>query len=98
MPLYCLYCLDDPQDGAARRAATRPAHLEWAARLGQALVMAGPLIDEAGSMIGSVLLLNAENRDEALRIHASDPYCLAGVFGQVRLNETRWTAGVGWPS
>lgn len=98
MPLYCLYCLDNPLDGAARRAAARPAHLQWAGELGQALVMAGPLLNETGAMIGSVFLLNAQTRAEALQIHASDPYSLAGVFAEVRLNETRWAAGDGKPS
>ncbi len=95
MALFCLHCLDNETDGAARRAATRPAHLEWAAGLGQALRMAGPLLDPEGRMVGSVFLIEAESLDAATALNAADPYSQAGVFGRVMINETRWAIGEG---
>jgi len=97
MPLYCLHCLDHETDGAARRAATRPAHLEWAAALGSVVRMAGPLLDSEGAMVGSVFLIEAASLDAARALHADDPYTKAGVFGHVTLNETRWAIGEGKP-
>lgn len=97
MPLFCLHCLDNETDGAARRAATRPAHLEWAGAIGPALRMAGPLIDSEGKMIGSVFLLEAESLAAAKAMNADDPYTKAGVFGRVTINETRWSIGEGKP-
>ncbi|MEQ9505422.1 MAG: YciI family protein [Hyphomonas sp.] len=95
MPLFCLHCLDNETDGAARRAATRPAHLEWAAGLGPALRMAGPLLDPEGKMVGSVFLVEAGSLDAAKALNAEDPYSRAGVFGKVIINETRWAIGEG---
>lgn len=98
MPLFCLHCLDNETDGAARRAATRPAHLEWAAGLGGACRMAGPLLSEDGAMVGSVFLIIAESASAARALHAEDPYTRAGVFGHVHIHETRWAIGEGKPA
>ncbi len=97
MPLFCLHCLDNETDGAERRAVTRPAHLEWAAGLGEAMRMAGPLLSDDGRMIGSVFLIEAASLDEAHAIHATDPYTKGGVFGRTTINETRWAIGAGRP-
>ncbi|PKP81203.1 MAG: hypothetical protein CVT79_11100 [Alphaproteobacteria bacterium HGW-Alphaproteobacteria-18] len=97
MPLFCLHCLDNETDGAERRAATRPAHLEWAVSLGAACRMAGPLLSEDGRMLGSVFLIAADSADAARAIHAQDPYTKAGVFGSVQIHETRWAIGAGKP-
>lgn len=98
MPLFCLHCLDNETDGAERRAATRPAHLEWVASLGEICRMAGPLLDEEGGMVGSVFLMVAENAAAARAINAQDPYSKAGVFDRVTINQTRWAAGDGRPA
>ena len=95
MPLYCLYCLDNETEGAARRAAARPAHLAWASELGPVVRMAGPLLDEAGAMVGSLFLIEAASLAEARALNAADPYTLAGVFGRVDIRETRWSIGDG---
>ncbi len=98
MPLFCLHCLDNEADGAARRAAARPAHLEWAAGLGAVVRMAGPLLDPEGKMIGSVFLIEADSLAAARALNAEDPYSRAGVFGTVIINETRWAIGEGKPA
>ena len=95
MPLFCLHCLDNETDGAARRAAARPAHLDWAAGLGGAVRMAGPLLDPEGKMVGSLFLIEAESLAAARALNAEDPYSRAGVFGQVTIHETRWAIGEG---
>jgi uncharacterized protein YciI len=97
MPLYCLHCLDNETDGAARRAAARPDHLAWAAGIGPALRMAGPLLSESGAMVGSVFLLKASSLEAARAVNAEDPYTRAGVFGRVTIHETRWAIGEGKP-
>jgi len=95
MALYCLHCLDNEIDGAARRAAARPAHLEWAAGLGPVIRMAGPLLNEGGKMVGSVFLIEAASLADARALNAEDPYSKAGVFDRVTINETRWAIGDG---
>jgi uncharacterized protein YciI len=60
--------------------------------------MAGPLLDAAGNMIGSVFLIEAEDLAAAKAIHEQDPYVTEGVFGHVHINETRWAIGEGKPA
>jgi uncharacterized protein YciI len=95
MPLFCIHNLDNETDGAELRAATRPAHLEWAAGLGERLRMAGPLLSEDGAMIGSLFLVEAEDLASAQALAAEDPYAKAGVFARVDIRETRWLIGEG---
>lgn len=97
MPLFCLHCLDKTDGGAEARAKARPAHLAWGAGLGPAARMAGPLLDEAGNMVGSVFLIEADDLAAAKAIHAQDPYVIEGVFGHVHIHETRWAIGEGKP-
>ncbi len=98
MALFSLYCLDNETDGAALRAATRADHLAWAKAAGDTLRFAGPLLAEDGtSMIGSSFLIQVADLAAAKAFHAADPYVKAGVFGEVRINETKWSAGAGAP-
>ncbi|MCB9961984.1 MAG: YciI family protein [Hyphomonas sp.] len=97
MPLYCLHCLDRTEGGAEARARARAAHLAWAGALGSLVRMAGPLLDEAGTMVGSVFLIEADSLDQAKAIHAQDPYVTGDVFGHVHIHETRWAIGEGKP-
>lgn len=95
MPLFCFHNLDNETDGAELRAATRPAHLEWAAGLGDRLRMAGPLLSEDGAMIGSLFLVEAEDLASAQALATEDPYAKAGVFARVDVRETKWLIGEG---
>lgn len=98
MPLFSIYCLDNETDGSARRAATRPAHLEWIKAHNDKACFVGPLLAEDGAtMIGSNLIITAENLADAKAFAAEDPYAKAGVFGSVRIHETKWILGEGKP-
>ena len=95
MRLFCFHNLDNETNGAELRAATRPAHLEWAAGLGDRLRMAGPLLSEDGAMIGSVFLVEADDLASAKALAGQDPYNKAGVFDRVDVRETKWLIGQG---
>lgn len=98
MALFSLYCLDNETDGAERRAAARADHLAWARAAGETVRFGGPLLAEDGeTMIGSSLLIEVDDLDAAKAFHAEDPYVKAGVFGQVRIHETKWGLGAGAP-
>ncbi len=98
MPLYSLHCLDKTEGGREARAVQRPAHLAWAAAIGPAVRMAGPLLDESGGMVGSVFLIEAASLADVKALHAQDPYVTGGVFGDVKIFETRWAIGEGRPA
>lgn len=59
--MYFVIYAKDRKDGLPIRKANRDAHLEWIrSASGIKVVMAGPLINDAGdTMIGSMLVVNA---------------------------------------
>lgn len=88
--LFALICNDKP--GALDlRMKARPDHVSYLNSLGHALKAAGPFIDEQGSPIGSLVIIEAENREAAERIAAEDPYAKAGLFAETEIRAWIWT-------
>jgi uncharacterized protein YciI len=91
MPLYMLLCTDRP--GAIEtRKANRTAHLDHVARTG-CVVLAGPLLDEAGEMAGSLIILDRPDIASARAWSEADPYATAGLFESVRVQEWKRVVG-----
>ena len=55
--------------------------------------MAGPLLNDAGEMCGSMIVLNVEDMAAADAFVAGDPYGKAGLFESVEL--TAWNKVIG---
>lgn len=87
-----LFCLDHP-DHAQMRLETRPAHLAYLKENESRVEMAGPLLDEAGEMCGSLLVLEVEDMAEAQLFAQGDPYAKAGLFARVTLRQWKKTIG-----
>ncbi|MEO9211563.1 MAG: YciI family protein, partial [Caulobacteraceae bacterium] len=51
--------------------------------------IAGPLLDEAGAMIGSLILVQTDRIETARAFNAADPYTLAGLFERVEIRAWR---------
>ncbi|MDX9875558.1 MAG: YciI family protein [Spongiibacteraceae bacterium] len=72
----------------SEREALRSAHLDYRARLGDAMLLAGPLLDPAdvdkpvGEIIpvGTLMMYNAGSLEQAQDIAAGDPFVPAGVI------------------
>lgn len=91
MPLYMMLCTDKP--GALElRKATREAHLSYVAQTG-CVAQAGPLLDDAGEMAGSLIVLDVPDIEAAKQWGAQDPYALAGLFEAVRVQEWKKVIG-----
>lgn len=91
MALFVIYCKDKP--GALdTRLATRPTHLDYLNGAGL-VKAAGPLLDDAGSPIGSMLIVEAEDRAAVQTFLDNDPYTLAGIFESTEIQA--WRVGVG---
>jgi len=90
---FVLTCLDYPNN-LERRMGARDAHLAYVAANKDKLKMAGPLLDDAGAMAGSMFVLDVESKAEVEAFNASDPYTLAGVFETVTIQAMRITVGV----
>jgi len=74
-------CLDNPEASEAR-AASIDAHRAYL-KSADALRLAGPMQDENGNGIGSILIVEAETVEAARAFVADDPFARAGVFSQV---------------
>jgi hypothetical protein len=94
MPLYAFIGHDGPR-GTELRKLHRPAHLEGIDELvaEDRIRHAGPLLDESGAPVGSLVLFEAETLDEARRIAAGDPYVTEGIFERWQVHETRVVRG-----
>lgn len=90
MPLYAIHCIDKP-DSVALRLANRPAHLEHLKSTGDGMVIAGPLLNDGGDPIGSIVIVDFPDRKAATAFAAADPYARAGLFASVAVTAWRKT-------
>ena len=90
MALFVIVCNDKP-NALALRMATREAHLTYVRGFSDKLKLGGPLLDGAGNMVGSLIIFEAENIDEARAFNANDPYTKAELFAQVQVLPFRMT-------
>lgn len=89
--LIALYAKD--KAGALQiRKDNRDAHLDYIKTTG-VVAQAGPLLDAAGDMCGSLVILDVEDMAAAQDWVANDPYGHAGLFDSVEL--TPWKKVVG---
>jgi uncharacterized protein len=89
MPLFALICTDKA-DHLALRQATRAAHLDYIRDTG-VVSQAGPFLDAAGGMCGSLVILDVADRAAAEAWAKADPYAQAGLFAKVRIEEWKKT-------
>ena len=92
MALFMLACFDKP-DSLSLRMATREAHLAYVRETAGVVKLAGPMLDEADAMAGSLFILDVEDRAAAEAFNAADPYQTAGVFGRVEIRGFRASIG-----
>ena len=92
MTIFAIHCVDKP-NSLELRMATREAHLAYVGGFREQLRLGGPMLDEAGDMAGSMILLEMETLAEAQAFAASDPYNQAGLFERVHISAFRPTLG-----
>lgn len=96
MAFYCIHAFDRPGrlDDRKRlrdshRARLREHEHPVAVRIG------GPLLDDAGGMIGTMLVIEAENRAAVEAYLAGDPYMIGELFETITITGFNW--GLGQP-
>ncbi|WP_420857857.1 YciI family protein [Marivivens marinus] len=81
------------KDGALQtRLDNRAAHLAYIEETG-VVEMAGPFLNDAGTMCGSLIVLDVADLAAAHDWAASDPYAKAGLFSDVRIQEWKKVIG-----
>lgn len=86
MRMFCFHCRDG-EDGGKRRSIHREAHLKFIADIAEHLVIAGPLKRADGLIIGSLLIVKAEDEAGARAVLDGDPYLTGGVWQAIRVDE-----------
>jgi uncharacterized protein YciI len=84
---FAIHCLD--KLGALQtRLAHYDSHKAYLASTSEvAIVVSGPLLaDDGDTMIGSLFIVDADDRDAVERFHLNDPFCRAGVWGHVEIH------------
>lgn len=91
--LFAIHCIDKAGDGSLRMA-NREAHLGFLKESADMVRLGGPLLsDDGGRMVGSMLVIEAEDMAAARAWAARDPYAKGGVFERVDIHP--WRAVVG---
>jgi uncharacterized protein YciI len=70
----------DSEQGAAKRAEHRAAHFAHIETVMEKIALAGPLKDDDGNFVGSMVVAHVPNRDAAEALLRSDPYFAGGVW------------------
>ena len=74
------------------RLENRAAHLAYIAATG-VVEVAGPFLDAAGQMTGSLIVLNVDTLAAGQEWAAGDPYAKAGLFANVMISEWKKVVG-----
>lgn len=83
MPTWLYRGSINPEAGALREEI-RPAHLAYQAL--QDNLAGGPLLDDDGTAIGSMIIFEADHRDAAVNRVTADPYVTHGVISDWTLD------------
>lgn len=89
--LFALIALDKP-GALAVRQANRAAHLAYVEETG-CVQLAGPFLNDAGEMTGSLLVLDLPDMAAAEAWAAEDPYARAGLFESVTIRQWKKVIG-----
>ena len=68
-----------------KRMEVRPRHLEGMTKIRDHIICAGGLLDDAGKMKGSVLIMEYPDRDDVDRYIANEPYVLEHVWEKIEI-------------
>ena len=92
MALFVISYIDKP-NSLALRMANREAHLAYAHADDKPVKvkLGGPYLDEKGDMAGSLLIVEAPTRADAMAFTENDPYVRAGLFSSIDVRPYRVT-------
>lgn len=81
----------DNENSLDLRLGNRPAHVEWLKS--NPIPVAGPILDENGNPVGSMVICEAADQAAAEALFSSDPYAVAGLFASTEIRPWRWVIG-----
>jgi uncharacterized protein len=70
----------DKANKVSLRQSERPKHLVYLERVMHHIRWGGAILNDQGQQIGSILIIDVENREAAEEFTCDDPYVEAGLF------------------
>lgn len=90
--LFVIHGIDKPDTDIRERLIE--THRAFLKTCGLSIISSGPLVDDTGEkMVGSLIIAEAESRDEIDAFLAAEPMVQAGLYDS--LTVTRWHQRVG---
>ncbi len=98
--LFAIVTRDRPGAAAIRKERLQ-AHLAHVEATLDRLAIAGPLRDEDGNFVGSLLVVKADSAEDARALLEADPYFQADIWSEIRISAFsaaagEWVGGKGW--
>lgn len=75
------------------RLSKRPEHLDYLKSFGVRLKVGGAMLNDDEQPLGSLLIIEAEDREAVDAVVAADPFTKAGLFELVHIRP--WRASIG---
>lgn len=98
--IFAFHLIDHPDAGELRQRV-RSEHKTYLGAVAERIAFAGPLTtDDGQTMIGSLLVIDFEDRAAAMSWVAEEPFTKAGLYQTVSVLPflNLWTQKVGFPS
>ncbi len=89
---FAAYCVDAPGSEKPRREQLE-AHLRYVEQVMDRLLVAGPLKDASGTIIGSLIVFGVHSEAEARTLLDEDPYYRSGVWQEITISRFLPVAG-----
>jgi uncharacterized protein YciI len=94
---FVAICLDKP-DSHELRLQNRAAHLDYLRLNSGSIKTCGPFLSDDGTrMIGSLLVIEAEDRGTVDALLKRDPYRAVDLFQSIEVRPWRWVIGAPVP-
>jgi uncharacterized protein YciI len=88
--LYILYLEDDMAVSKRIRSDHLAAHLAYLEQHRDLILLGGAMLDEDGATrVGSALILNVRDRQQAETFSENEPFRKAGLYAAVRIRRMR---------
>ena len=92
MALFVVTCWDKP-GVLDERVKHRPDHVAYLKTQEAVIRVAGPQLDDAGQMCGSLFVIEVDDLEAAKAFSAGDPFSQRGIFGRVDIRGFTKTMG-----
>ena len=87
---FIIDCRDSEQ-GQQLRSQIRDQHLAHLNTRKTSILTAGPQLNDNGDVMGSLIIIDCDSREDVESFVSHDPYSVAGVFSDVRITAYKVT-------